>query len=211
VATQRLPGQRAGLSRDDVLSAARALLDEGGLDALSMRAVARRLGVAPNALYSHVAGKTELLDAVLDETLAAIDEPPPGAAAAEPAAAVLALMCSAYEVLAARPALVPLYVMRQGARGERSARFGEVLDGLLERLGLPAARIPEVRRVLIVHTIGFASLAAQSPDDPGERPVSADELARSLVHGLEWLLAGAVGSTTDAAVPDRARRGPGHA
>ena len=32
-----------------------------------MRALARRLDVAPNALYSHVADKTDLLDQLLDE------------------------------------------------------------------------------------------------------------------------------------------------
>ncbi|MBD0283747.1 MAG: helix-turn-helix transcriptional regulator, partial [Thermoleophilaceae bacterium] len=57
----RAPGQRAGLSRDRVLAAAHELLADGGLDALTMRALAERLGVRPNALYSHVASKTELI------------------------------------------------------------------------------------------------------------------------------------------------------
>ena len=67
----RGPGQRAGLTRAAVLDTAHALLAEDGLDALTMRALARRLGVAPNALYSHVPGKTELVDALLDDRLVA--------------------------------------------------------------------------------------------------------------------------------------------
>ncbi|MBC7372535.1 MAG: helix-turn-helix transcriptional regulator [Frankiales bacterium] len=43
-----------------VLEAARELLVERGIAELSMRALAGRLGVAPNALYSHVASKTQL-------------------------------------------------------------------------------------------------------------------------------------------------------
>ncbi len=63
----RGPGQRAGLSQPAVLAAARELLATAGVDGLTMRALARRLDVAPNALYSHVRSKTDLLDALLDD------------------------------------------------------------------------------------------------------------------------------------------------
>ncbi len=72
----RGPGQRAGLSRDRVLDVATDLLAESGT--VTMRAVAQRLGVAPNALYSHVADKTELVDGVLDRVLAQVETRGPG-------------------------------------------------------------------------------------------------------------------------------------
>jgi len=56
--------------RADVVDRAIALLDEVGLEALSMRRLAAELGVQPSALYHHVAGKQELLGAVADEILA---------------------------------------------------------------------------------------------------------------------------------------------
>lgn len=55
--------------RDDIVDRAIALLDEVGLDALSMRRLAAELGVQPSALYHHVAGKQELLGAVADAIL----------------------------------------------------------------------------------------------------------------------------------------------
>lgn len=55
--------------RTDVVDRAIALLDEVGLDALSMRRLAGVLGVQPSALYHHFAGKQELLGAVADEIL----------------------------------------------------------------------------------------------------------------------------------------------
>ena len=73
----RSPGQRAGLTYAAVLAAARELLAEGGLPALSMRSLANRLGVAPNALYSHVGSKTALLDDLLDDLLALVAAPNP--------------------------------------------------------------------------------------------------------------------------------------
>lgn len=46
--------------RDEIIAAARELMDEGGLDALSMRRVAEAVGIRAASLYEHVAGKAEL-------------------------------------------------------------------------------------------------------------------------------------------------------
>lgn len=53
----------------DVVDRAIAVLDELGLDDLSMRRLAAELGVRPSALYHHFAGKDALLAAVADELL----------------------------------------------------------------------------------------------------------------------------------------------
>lgn len=47
-----------------------ALLDEGGMRALTIRAAARRMGVAPASLYSRVASVDDLFDLALDHALA---------------------------------------------------------------------------------------------------------------------------------------------
>ncbi|MFG2753312.1 TetR/AcrR family transcriptional regulator [Streptomyces xanthophaeus] len=60
-------GPRQGLSVDAVVRAATGLADEEGLAALTMRALAQRLGVTPMTLYTYVPGKAELLDLMLDE------------------------------------------------------------------------------------------------------------------------------------------------
>ncbi|WP_222268718.1 TetR/AcrR family transcriptional regulator [Modestobacter marinus] len=72
-------GRRAPLNRDRVLRAAVALADETGIDALSMRNLAERLGVVPMALYKHVANKEELLDGMVEVVVGEIDPPPRGA------------------------------------------------------------------------------------------------------------------------------------
>ncbi|MGW0658582.1 transposase [Streptodolium elevatio] len=68
---------RPRLTLRDVVLAARAVLSEGGVDALTMSAVATRLGVTPMALYRHVDGRAALLaavaDAALEEVGAAVD------------------------------------------------------------------------------------------------------------------------------------------
>lgn len=175
-----------------MLAAARLLLDEGGLDGLTMRALAGRMGVSPNALYSHVESKTALVDGVLDAVLAEVVAPD---ATGDPAAGLHAVMASTYEVLLAHPGLVPVYVARQGARGPNAQRLGDVMLGLLERAGLDADDAREGLRVLVVFTIGFAAFATGSPlEERAGRSPRADELRRSFDRALRWLLDGIVGA-----------------
>jgi TetR/AcrR family transcriptional regulator, tetracycline repressor protein len=188
----RAPGQRAGLTRAHVLATAQELLAERGLDALTMRGLAERLGVSPNSLYSHVADKTDLVDALLDEVLAEVEAP--AADVDDPVAGLHDLMASTHEVLLAHPDLVPLYVARQGSRGPNAQRLGEVMLALLDRTGVMGARALEARRVLIVYTIGFAAFAGRPPfEDAGERPLSAEKVTDNFQSGLRWLLAGIAG------------------
>ncbi len=59
-------GPRQGLSVEQVVAAAIGLADTDGLSAVTMRQVARVLGVVPMSLYTYVPGKAELLDLMLD-------------------------------------------------------------------------------------------------------------------------------------------------
>lgn len=187
--SRRTPGQRAGLTRAGVLVAARRLLAERGLDALTMRALARALDVAPNTLYSHVASKAALIDEVLDDVLAEVEVPDP--AAEDPMVGLRALMASTYDVLLAHPDLVPLYLARQGARGANAQRLGEVMVRQLAAAGVTGAGAREAQRVLIVFTIGFAAFATHPPVEAGAGAVvSPDELRGNLEAGLGLLLAG---------------------
>ena len=60
------PEPRVPLSRERVLRAAIKLADKGGIEALSMRKLARELGVEAMSLYNHVANKDEILAGIID-------------------------------------------------------------------------------------------------------------------------------------------------
>ena len=184
-----------------MLAAARELFAEDGLDALTMRALADRLAVSPNAIYSHVASKTELIDDLLDDVLGEVEAP--DADIENPSAGLHALMASTYDVLLAHPDLVPLYLARQGARGANAQRLGDVMLGLLDGAGVSGPRAREALRVLIVYTIGFAAFTTRPASAPGgDAKLSAAELLANFESGLGWLLAGIVSS----AAPSAARR-----
>lgn len=68
-------GPRPRLSLDEIVGTAVTLADRDGLDALGMRLVAQRLGVAPMTLYTYVPGKAELLDLMLDAVYLGMPRP----------------------------------------------------------------------------------------------------------------------------------------
>jgi AcrR family transcriptional regulator len=70
---------RPPLTRERVLRAVVASADAAGIDAISMRKLARALGVVPMALYKHVADKDALIDGMIDVVVAEIDPPISGA------------------------------------------------------------------------------------------------------------------------------------
>ena len=59
-------GPKPALTVPEIVTAAIALADAEGLEAVSMRRVAERLGVGAMSLYRYVPGKTELLELMLD-------------------------------------------------------------------------------------------------------------------------------------------------
>jgi TetR/AcrR family transcriptional regulator, tetracycline repressor protein len=182
----RSPGQRAGLTQARVLEAAHELVADEGVAGLTMRALAGRLGVLPNALYSHVATKNALVDALLDDLLAQVEQP--DADVEDPIDGLRMMMTSTFEVLVAHADLVGLYSSRQGARGPNAQRLGEVMLRLLARLDVTGERAIDARRVLIVYTIGFAGFSPHPVID--RPPLPAAKIAEDYAAGLDWLLTG---------------------
>lgn len=67
----RSGSKRGDLSRDKLIAAAIQLIDEGGADALTMRALSDAVRVTPMALYNHFSSKRALLAAVAEHIIGA--------------------------------------------------------------------------------------------------------------------------------------------
>ncbi|WP_351228037.1 TetR/AcrR family transcriptional regulator C-terminal domain-containing protein [Streptomyces sp. NPDC002133] len=63
---RELPRPREPLTRERIVGAALVIIDEEGVDGLSMRRIAARLGVQAMSLYNHVQGKSDILDGVTE-------------------------------------------------------------------------------------------------------------------------------------------------
>jgi AcrR family transcriptional regulator len=59
------------MTKDRILSAAKAVLEGEGIDGLTIRRVAQRAELSPMALYRHFADKDALLNALMEDGLAA--------------------------------------------------------------------------------------------------------------------------------------------
>ena len=70
--------RRQRLSRERVVGAALAIADADGLGALTIRSLATELGVKPMSVYYHVAGKDDILAALVDVVFGEIELPVPG-------------------------------------------------------------------------------------------------------------------------------------
>jgi len=70
--TRRPPGRPASIDHDRIVAAAAQMAPAE----LSMRALAKRLGVSVQALYTHVSGRDEVLRLLNQQTLATMEVPP---------------------------------------------------------------------------------------------------------------------------------------
>jgi len=72
IADRQSEYRRTPLTRARVLEAAVDLADRDGLDAVSMRNLGQELGIEAMSLYTHIRGKEDLLDGMVDAVVAEI-------------------------------------------------------------------------------------------------------------------------------------------
>jgi AcrR family transcriptional regulator len=69
------PGRRPALTREQILTAALQIIDEDGVEALTMRRLGQALDRNPMVIYRHAADKDALLDGVVEHVAAAFVAP----------------------------------------------------------------------------------------------------------------------------------------
>jgi TetR/AcrR family tetracycline transcriptional repressor len=165
---------RGSLSREEVIKEALALLDEHGPGALSMRRLADRLGVAPNALYYRVRGKADLIDGLIDQVYADLDlDPDP---AGDWTQQLTALSQAIRAHLLAHPAVVP-FALQQPGLGPHSLRLGEAIYRVLRPAGFSDQAVVGTVYALLTYILGFVALEIPRA---GSDPQTSDEFVRRM-------------------------------
>jgi AcrR family transcriptional regulator len=154
--------------RRQILDAALAIADEQGLEAVSMRAVAHRVGLTPMALYPHVGSKDALLDGLVDRLLAEL-LPPVGDLPADDWQARLRALGHGLRDLARRhPATFSLLLARPSVTPDAVRATDAVYQCLLDA-GVPEPEVPRVERLLSTFVIGYAASEVNGRFSSGTR------------------------------------------
>ncbi|MFD4507872.1 TetR/AcrR family transcriptional regulator [Streptomyces sp. NPDC058457] len=138
------------LNRDAIVRATLEVIDLDGVDAVSMRSVARVLGVDPKSLYNHVAGKDGLLDAVAEQILGSMRLPEP---TGDVRGDLLAVGHAFRARALAHPRAAQLVLTRQLASLEGLAPVEAVLTAL-RATGCPRREAVSILRSLVATLIG---------------------------------------------------------
>jgi AcrR family transcriptional regulator len=166
------------LSRDKIVEAALALIDEEGLAALSTRRLAARLGVSGPSLYNHFATMDDLLEAVADQVIGQVDL---SALRTAPWAEALPEWARSYrEVLAAHPNLVPVIVHGPGRR-PAALRLADEVYGALVSAGWPPREATEIGALMrfLVAGAAMGSFAGGFSADPATYGQDYPHLSRA--------------------------------
>jgi TetR/AcrR family transcriptional regulator, tetracycline repressor protein len=171
-------GSPAGVTRDRVVEVALELLEADGPDALTMRGLAAKLGVAPTAIYWHVGDKQALLDAVVDHITADV-----GQVEVEgqvPVERIASTARSLRRNLLERPYLIAV-VHEQGRTAAIFRPARAVLARELQACGLDERRATVATEAVLHHVIGSVLIEQQVARAPAQRetpehPVDAAEL-----------------------------------
>jgi len=159
---------REPLQRDRIVAAAVELADGAGagVEALSMRNLARSLGYEVMSLYNHVSNKDELLSLMVDAVAAEIDAPPPDVA---PLAAVRALTISTRDAFVRHP-WAPSLWLRYLPGPARTRRMDDLLR-LFGETGLEPELAHHGFHAVGNHVLGYTlqQLELNVGDDPEAR------------------------------------------
>jgi AcrR family transcriptional regulator len=157
------------LSSDRVLEAAIRVADDGGVEAITMRRVAKELGVEAMSLYHHVPTKDAILDGVVDMVFAAIELPPVGCE--DWRNAIRTRAASARAVLAQHRWALGLMDSRRNP-GPATLRHHDAVLGVLRSAGftLPIAAhaVSLIDSYISGYVLQEASLPITTPEDVEE-------------------------------------------
>ncbi len=153
---------RAGLSPATVVEVALALVDEKGLEGLSLAAVADRAGVAAPSLYKHVSSLADLRDLmalrVIREMTAVFAGVVMGRSRDDAVAALMRAYRAHVIAYPGRYALVPLDPLRRAALADAATDLLEVFLAVLRGYGLDDSAATHATRRMRVAAHGFADL-----------------------------------------------------
>ncbi|MER5359448.1 TetR/AcrR family transcriptional regulator [Streptomyces sp. NPDC002785] len=167
-AAKRSVGRPRRLDPDAMVATARRIIEEEGLDALSMRRVAKELGSTPMALYHYVQDKDELLMLTLSGTAAGFPRPE---LPEDPRERLLAVAVHMHGMLARIPWVLDILALGELTDKNALWMVEEIIDSALA-CGLSPARAVRAYRAVWSYVYGdlvFRRAAERRAENPPSR------------------------------------------
>jgi TetR/AcrR family transcriptional regulator, tetracycline repressor protein len=173
---RRGSGKRRAPSEAEILDAALALLDAGGLAGASIRRIAAAVEAPPGAVYTYFPDRTAVVRALVERLLGEVDRASPGTGNQQWRATVEAVALALRERLAAHPGVVPLLVSGP-MDGPNALLLRERLLGLLNDAGVAGESGTRGAYVLMVYVLGSVTLEVADAPFPGLLPPEGERIA----------------------------------
>lgn len=139
------------LTNVDLATAALAVIDRDGLSALSMRTVAKELGMGTMSIYRYVEDREQLEGLVVDKVIGEVDLTVSKRRSWK--SRLVDVVERVRDAVAAHPEVVPLLLIHRH-RSPASLRWGEVVLGILGDAGFEAEDRVIAFRCLLSYVIG---------------------------------------------------------
>ncbi|OFV79662.1 MAG: hypothetical protein A2W26_06795 [Acidobacteria bacterium RBG_16_64_8] len=160
-------GTRERLTRDRICEAALEAIDEAGLESVSMRALAKSLGIKASSLYYHFRGKEELMTGIAEYLYRKLGQPPTGGGWEDQ---VRGTFIQLQEFIQEHPNAAPL-LLRDLARSPVARKRARVLLGILQRAGLDPVASASLVGNLVALLVGHSLLGLYLQAEAGSAAV----------------------------------------
>jgi AcrR family transcriptional regulator len=170
-------GPRRATTEGEILDAALALLDQGGATAVSVRGIAARVGVAPNAVYTYFPDKAAVVKALVERLLNEVNHDVFADRAQPWRMRVEALALELRQRLTAHPGVIQLMISGP-MNGPQALALHEAQLELLDDAGLSPADAPRASYLLFIYIVGSIALVVADAQEPGPLPPEAGWIAK---------------------------------
>lgn len=175
---KKTAARREPLTQERIFQTALALMNESGVDDLSMRKLAAALGVDAMSIYHHVANKQALLLGVFQTLLEELRLPEPAPADWKQA---LRELGKGFHLLARRyPGIFP-HMMSSPYGTPREREIYQYIRNALQRAGIREEDRPRATAALYTYGIGMANVATYGLN---LRPLYGEPLPEQPLSGL---------------------------
>ncbi|TDC91050.1 TetR/AcrR family transcriptional regulator [Nonomuraea deserti] len=172
------------LTLEEISSTALRLIDEGGVEGLSMRKLAAELNVNPMSLYHHVASKDALIRLICATIQQRVRIPPDDGTPWQDQLRALAV--AYYRHARSHPAMWTHLHAHPEIIEDRTLVIWATLYRILRQAGVPEPELRRTSDVLHAFVTGLITTEVQGhvPDDPDETARTFDTAVHLMINGL---------------------------